>query len=66
MSEEQIAERLRTLETDNALLLQQVKQLEKNLDSLSNGINRGLWIIGGGFIAAIVSWIIGGGLSNGG
>ncbi len=66
MSEEQIAERLRTLETDNALLLQQVKQLEKNLDSLSSGINRGLWIIGGGFIAAIVSWIIGGGLSNGG
>jgi len=66
MSEEQIAERLRTLETDNALLLQQVKQLEKNLDSLSSGINRGLWIIGGGFIAAAVSWIIGGGLSNGG
>ncbi len=65
MSEEQIAERLRKLEVDNALLLQQVKQLEKNVGSLSGGINRGLWIIGGGFIAAIVSWIIGGGLNNG-
>lgn len=62
MSEDKINERLRKLETDNALLLQQVKQLEKNLSTLNGGISRGLWIIGGGFIAATVSWIISGGL----
>jgi predicted nucleic acid-binding Zn-ribbon protein len=36
----------------------------KNQESLSSNINKMLFIIGGGFIAAIVSFIVGGGLMN--
>lgn len=36
----------------------------KNQESLSNNINKMLFIIGGGFIAAIISFIVGGGLIN--
>lgn len=36
----------------------------KNQENLSSNINKMLLIIGGGFIAAIVSFIVGGGLIN--
>lgn len=36
----------------------------KNQESLSSNINKMLFIIGGGFIAAIISFIVGGGLMN--
>jgi len=39
-------------------------QLIAKLDNFSSGINRGLWIIGGGFISAFITWIVGGGLNR--
>ena len=63
MSDEQINERLRILELENALLAQEVKQLHSELNNLKGGIGRGLWILGGGFLASVVSWISRGGLS---
>ena len=62
MSEDQIAERLRIIELQNALLTQEVAQLHQEIDKLSSGIGRGLWLIGGGFIASFVAWIVNGGL----
>ena len=62
MSEDELGARLRTLETENALLRQQVLQLVDKVDNLNSGIGRGLWILGGGFIMAFGTWLIGGGL----
>ena len=39
-------------------------QLITKLDNFSSGINRGLWIIGGGFISSFILWIVRGGLSR--
>ncbi len=64
MSDEQINERLRVLELENALLTQEVKQIHSELDSVKSGIGRGLWILGGGFLASIVGWITTGGLGK--
>ena len=62
MSEDDLANRLRLLELENALLRQQVQQLVDKVDNLHSGIGRGLWILGGGFIMAFGTWLIGGGL----
>ena len=62
MPEDQVAERLRAIELQNALLTQEVAQLHQEIDKLNSGIGRGLWLIGGGFIAAFVAWIVNGGL----
>lgn len=64
MSESEL-ERLRALETQCALMHQTLGRQEKDLANLRGGINRGLWIIGGGFLAGFVSWIIRGGMSGG-
>ena len=37
--------------------------LKSGQDSLNINLSKFLWIIGGGFIAAIVSWIVKGGMS---
>jgi hypothetical protein len=63
VSDEQVNDRLRALELENALLAQEVKQLHSELNNLKGGIGRGLWILGGGFIASVVSWVSRGGLS---
>ena len=64
MPEDQVAERLRTIELQNALLTQEVAQLHQEIDKLNSGIGRGLWLIGGGFIAAFVAWVVNGGLTK--
>ena len=64
MSERAELERIRKLETQCALMSQTIDQQQKKLDNLSSGINRGLWIIGGGFIAAAVSWVVKGGMTG--
>ena len=61
MSEDELAQRLRVLEMENALLRQQVLQLIGKVENLSGGIGRGLWILGGGFIMAFGTWIMNGG-----
>lgn len=62
MPEDQINDRLRVIELQNALLTQEVRQLHTEVDKLSGGIGRGLWILGGGFLASAVAWVINGGL----
>lgn len=42
-----------------------ITQLEENYKNLKGGINRGLWILGGGFISAFVMWITNGGMNGG-
>jgi len=37
--------------------------LKSGQDSLNINLSKFLWIMGGGFIAAIVSWIVKGGMS---
>jgi hypothetical protein len=64
MSEDEFAARLRDLERNNALLAQEVRQLHEKIDSVTGGVGRGLWILGGGFIASFVAWIVAGGLSR--
>lgn len=47
-----------------ALLEQKVDQIDKNVSSINDNLSRILWIIGGGFIASAVAWVIKGGLSG--
>lgn len=54
-------ERVRALETQIAVMQSQQKDILSKLNNLSGGINRGLWILGGGFIAAFVTWVVNGG-----
>lgn len=56
-------ERLRKLETENAVLEQRVQELDKKIDSVFTGIARALWVVAGTAIASFVSWIIGGGMN---
>ena len=59
LSDKQIELRL-----EMAKLITVQGQLITKLDNFSSGINRGLWIIGGGFISSFILWIVGGGLSR--
>lgn len=45
------------------LITKQTILIEK-LDNFNSGVNRGLWLVGGGFIVAFVSWVTGGGLGE--
>lgn len=53
------------LKLKQALLQQKSDSFERDLRELKGGINRGLWILGGGFITAMVTWIINGGFTIG-
>jgi len=64
MSEEDIQKRLRELETKVALLERHDEERDKDLDKIQTGISRALWVIGGGLLAAVTSWIAGGGLAK--
>jgi len=57
--------RLRQIEQDIAVMKVKVAETEKKQEDFQSGVNRGLWIVGGGLLAAIVSFIIQGGLSRG-
>lgn len=63
---EEILDRLRSIEKDLAVIKVRVREIEKRQNDFQSGVNRGLWLIGGGFIAGFVSFIIRGGLSGGG
>jgi|TARA_R110000822_G_scaffold100181_6_gene225733 hypothetical protein len=60
----EIRKRLQQLELREALTEQEMKSLRKTIDGYGSSISRGLWIVGGGFIMAIVSWISQGGLNG--
>jgi hypothetical protein len=63
MTENELQERLIEAEKELAVLRVELENTKKKQENLNSGINRGLWILGGGFIAAIVTWITGGGLN---
>jgi hypothetical protein len=58
---EDTLKRLRELEKTVAVLQVNNKTLGDKLNNLSGGINRGLWMIGGGFISVVVAWVMAGG-----
>jgi uncharacterized coiled-coil protein SlyX len=60
----ELSDRQVELRLDVAKLITIQGQLIAKLDNFSSGINRGLWIIGGGFISAFITWIVGGGLDR--
>lgn len=64
MSENELDQRLRDLEIKMAEIKAENQAMKDKLNSVSSGIGRGLWMIGGGFIAVFVTWIAGGGLAK--
>jgi hypothetical protein len=61
MSDDHTLQRLRDLEKTVAVLQENNKTLGDKLNNLSGGINRGLWMLGGGFISVVVAWVMSGG-----
>ena len=65
-----LRERLAMLEAEQHRIDKQLVEIKSDLhyiksgqDSLNSNLSKFLWIVGGGFLAAIVSWILRGGLS---
>lgn len=50
------------LKVQQAAINVKLDNMGDKLEKFNTGINRGLWIVGGGFLAAITTWITGGGL----
>ncbi len=63
MSNEDIEARLRQLEQKVGIIQNDLTYLKEGQDRWNNAVSRLLWLIGGGFIAAIVTWIVGGGVA---
>lgn len=62
MSEEKTEARLRVLETEVAVVKNEIKHVRDDISQFSANINKILWIFGGSLIGAIVTWIVRGGL----
>jgi len=62
---EQEDKELSELKIEIAVMEAKQEALIKKVEGFSSGVNRGLWIIGGGFITAFVVWVTDGGLGNG-
>lgn len=60
----EISDNLVELRIQHAHLMEKLVQMTTKIDNFSSGINRGLWILGGGFLTAITTWLVGGGLSR--
>jgi hypothetical protein len=65
-----LKERLAFLEQEQHRIDIQLVEIKSDLhyiksgqDSLNNNLSKFLWIVGGGFLAAVVSWVTRGGLS---
>lgn len=65
-----LKERVNALEQEQHRIDMQLVEIKSDLhyiksgqDSLNNNLSKFLWIVGGGFLAAIVSWVARGGLS---
>jgi exonuclease VII small subunit len=54
-----------TLEKELISLQADIHYIKHSQDSLNANLSRILWIIGGGFIASIVGYIVNGGISGG-
>lgn len=64
MDIEAIQEEIRDMDKRLALLEQKVDQIDKNVTKINDSLSKILWIIGGGFLAAFVGWVLKGGLGQ--
>jgi len=64
MDVEAIRDEVVLLDKRLALLEQKVDQIDKNARKINDSLSKILWIIGGGFIAAAVAWVVRGGFSG--
>lgn len=55
-------DRLRELEKQMAVTQSEIRHLKNEIQKLTGGLGRVLWLIGGGIIASAVSWLLRGGL----
>lgn len=62
MDVEAIRDEVISMDKRLALLEQKVDQIDKNVTCINNNLSKILWIIGGGFLVAAVSWVLKGGL----
>lgn len=64
MDAEAIQKEIAEMDKRLALLEQKVDQIDRNVSSINTSLSKILWIVGGGFIAAAVGWVIRGGLGQ--
>lgn len=64
MDGEAIQKEIAEMDKRLALLEQKVDQIDKNVTSINANLSKILWIVGGGFIMAIVGWVLRGGLGQ--
>lgn len=65
-----LRERLAMLEAEQHRIDKQLVEIKSDLhyikagqDNLNSNLSKFLWIVGGGFLAGIISWVLRGGLS---
>lgn len=64
MDAEAIRDEVIKLDKRLSLLEQKVDQIDKNVTQINDSLSKILWIIGGGFIASAVAWVVRGGFSG--
>ena len=64
MDGEAIQKEIEEMDKRLALLEQKVDQIDKNVTNINANLSKILWIVGGGFIMAIVGWVLRGGLGQ--
>jgi hypothetical protein len=64
MDTEAIQKEIADMDKRLALLEQKVDQIDKNVSNINDSLSKILWIVGGGFLVAFVTWVIKGGLGQ--
>jgi L-arabinose isomerase len=64
MDGEAIQKEIAEMDKRLALLEQKMDQIDKNVTNINDNLAKILWIVGGGFIMAIVGWVLRGGLGQ--
>lgn len=64
MDAEAIQKEIAEMDKRLALLEQKMDQIDHNVASINDNLSKILWIVGGGFVMAVVGWIIRGGLGS--
>lgn len=64
MDGEAIQKEIAEMDKRLALLEQKVDQIDENVRNINSSLSKILWIVGGGFIMAIVGWVLRGGLGQ--
>jgi hypothetical protein len=64
MDTEAIQKEIADMDKRLTLLEQKVDQIDKNVSNINDSLSKILWIVGGGFLVAFVTWVIKGGLGQ--